>query len=494
MPHVLAQDLRDAVLQAAVSGGLTEKEAGDTNITEYYKSLIDNKASNVASKKWKKEFPVERIDNSEFEYDLGENWIWCYLGDICAIRGGKRVPVGRKLSDKATSQKYIRVADMKDHSVLLDGIKYLPDDLVDRLSLYTISKDDLYITVAGTIGDVGIIHDELDGANLTENADKIVFEKINKRWLLICLLSNGVQKQIKAATTQVGQPKLAIKRIQSLYIPLCPIEEQARIVAKVDELMAKIDEYEKIEKELTELQEAFPGNMKDAILQAAFSGGLTERCNEDSSVDEYLNDCRDKRLEYEKKYKEKKHKSLWEAGDYETPFDIPDDWRWAYVGDIFRHNAGKALNAKDTAGTKRKYLTTSNVYTDHFELDNLREMYYTDDEVEKCSVQKGDLLVLEGGDCGRTALWDLDESYCIQNHLHRLRLFGEGNIKYFFYLLSFYKDAGYTKGKGIAIQGLSANALHHIVIPIPPVEEQARIVDKLDQLLPLCEQLEKMAA
>ena len=71
MPHVLAQDLRDAVLQAAVSGGLTEKEAGDTNITEYYKSLIDNKASNVASKKWKKEFPVERIDNSEFKYDLG---------------------------------------------------------------------------------------------------------------------------------------------------------------------------------------------------------------------------------------------------------------------------------------------------------------------------------------------------------------------------------------------------------------------------------------
>ena len=178
-------------------GGLTKKEAGDSIITEYFKSLIDNKASNVASKKRKKEVPVERIDNSEFECDLGENWTWCYLGDICAIRGGKRVPVGRKLSDEATSQKYIRVADMKDHSVLLNGIKYLPDDLVDKLSLYTISKDDLYITVAGTIGDVGTIPDELDGANLTENADKIVFEMINKRWLLICLLSNGVQKQIK---------------------------------------------------------------------------------------------------------------------------------------------------------------------------------------------------------------------------------------------------------------------------------------------------------
>ncbi len=233
-------------------------------------------------------------------------------------------------------------------------------------------------------------------------------------------------------------------------------------------------------------------DLRLAVFQTAFSGGLTERCNEDSSVDEYLNDCRDKRLEYEKKYKEKKHKSLWETGDYETPFDIPDEWRWAYVGDIFRHNAGKALNAKNTAGIKRKYLTTSNVYTDHFELDNLREMYYTDDEVEKCSVQKGDLLVLEGGDCGRTALWDLDESYCIQNHLHRLRLFGEGNIKYFFYLLSFYKDAGYTKGKGIAIQGLSANALHNIVIPIPPIEEQGRIVAKIDELMAKIDEYEKI--
>ena len=119
-------------------------------------------------------------------------------------------------------------------------------------------------------------------------------------------------------------------------------------------------------------------------------------------------------------------------------------------------------------------------------------MYYTDDEVEKCSVKKGDLLVLEGGDCGRTALWDLDESYCIQNHLHRLRLFGDGNIKYFFYLLSFYKDAGYTKGKGIAIQGLSANALHNIVIPIPSIEEQARIVARVDELMAKIDEYEKI--
>ena len=209
-------------------------------------------------------------------------------------------------------------------------------------------------------------------------------------------------------------------------------------------------------------------------------------------MDEFLTECQHKRIEYEKAYKEKKHKSYGETVELETPFDIPDEWRWAYVGDVFRHNAGKALNAKNTAGTKRKYITTSNVYSDHFELDSLREMYYTDEEVEKYSVKKGDILVLEGGDVGRVALWNLDESYCIQNHLHRLRPFSEVNLKYFYYLLTFYKTTGFMRGKGIGIQGLSANVLHYIVIPVPSIEEQQRIVDKLNQFLPLCEQLDKL--
>ena len=235
------KDMRDSLLQAAMSGKLTCYEDGDTNIDTYIEDLVKNKEKNVKSKKWKKEFSVEHIDNSSFEYSLGNNWKWCYLGDICAIRGGKRVPVGRKLSEEPTSQKYIRVADMKNHSVISNTIKYLPDDLIEKLALYTISKNDLYITVAGTIGDVGVVPNELDGANLTENADKIIFENIDKQWLLTCLLSNVVQRQINEATTQVGQPKLAIKRIQSLSIPLCPLEEQKRIVEKLDKMLPLVD-------------------------------------------------------------------------------------------------------------------------------------------------------------------------------------------------------------------------------------------------------------
>lgn len=492
MPHVLAQDLRDAVLQAAVSGGLTEKEAGDTNITEYYKSLIDNKASNVALKKWKKEFPVERIDNSEFEYDLGENWIWCYLGDICAIRGGKRVPVGRKLSDEATSQKYIRVADMKDHSVLLDGIKYLPDDLVDKLSLYTISKDDLYITVAGTIGDVGIIPDELDGANLTENADKIVFEKINKRWLLICLLSNGVQKQIKAATTQVGQPKLAIKRIQSLYIPLCPIEEQSRIVARVDELMAKIDEYEKIEKKLTELQKAFPGNMKDAILQAALTGHLSETHYEDTAVISTIDNSIKTLSSY--KWKSKTDVSVTDVLELIGNPEIPDTWTWIKLKDIAYSYIGLTYSPANKSNDGTIVLRSSNIKNGKMDYTDIVKVNMNVPKNKICEV--GDILM-----CSRNGSKSLVGKVAVIDKPNMAFGAFMAIIKSQFnsYLFTFFNSYMFKKQMHLnssteTINQITQDMLWNCVVPFPPLEEQQRIVDKLDQLLPLCEQLEKSIA
>ena len=105
-----------------------------------------------------------------------------------------------------------------------------------------INKEDVCITVAGTIGRVGKIPPEIDGANLTENADRIVFSRLDQDWLILCLSSSEVQKQINRLTTTVAQPKLAIKRIQEFCIPLPPITEQNRIVDRLDKLLAVCDE------------------------------------------------------------------------------------------------------------------------------------------------------------------------------------------------------------------------------------------------------------
>ena len=173
------------------------------------------------------------------------------------------------------------------------------------------------------------------------------------------------------------------------------------------------------------------------------------------------------------------------------PFDIPDSWKWVRIGDLFQHNTGKALNSSDKNGRSYEYITTSNVYWNEFKLDQLKQMLFTDEELEKCSIRKGDLLVLEGGDVGRAAIWEYDFEMRIQNHIHRLRPYGQVIIKYIFYIFLLYKSIGYINGKGIGIKGLSANVLHNLLIPLPPLPEQKRIVAKIDELLPLVDRYEQ---
>ena len=168
----------------------------------------------------------------------------------------------------------------------------------------------------------------------------------------------------------------------------------------------------------------------------------------------------------------------------EVPFDIPDSWEWARLGELFQHNTGKALNASNRTGQLKQYITTSNLYWDRFELDNLKEMHFSESEVEKCTVIKGDLLVCEGGDIGRAAIWPNDYPMCIQNHIHRLRAYLPLCTRFFYYLFDLYKHAGWIGGKGIGIQGLSSNAIHSLLFPFPPLAEQYRIADAIDTMQP----------
>ena len=166
------------------------------------------------------------------------------------------------------------------------------------------------------------------------------------------------------------------------------------------------------------------------------------------------------------------------------PFDIPNSWEWVRLGELFQHNTGKALNAANHTGQLKQYITTSNLYWNRFELDNLKEMHFSESEVEKCTVSKGDLLVCEGGDVGRAAIWSYDYPMCIQNHIHRLRAYVPLCTRFFYFLFDLYKHAGWIGGKGIGIQGLSSNAIHSLLFPLPPLAEQYRIVDAIVTLQP----------
>ena len=234
-----------------------------------------------------------------------------------------------------------------------------------------------------------------------------------------------------------------------------------------------------------------PQELKNSILQLAIQGKLVEQRPEEGAGEALYRQIQAEKQKLICEGKIKKEKPLPEIAEDEVPFDIPESWKWVYIGDLFQHNTGKALNGSARNGTPLEYITTSNVYWNRFELSNLKTMHFTENEIEKCTVRKGDLLVLEGGEIGRAAIWDFDFPMRIQNHIHRLRSFFSLVTEYFYYIFYQYKNNGMISGKGIAIQGLSANTLHVLKVPLPPLAEQKRIVAKIEELLPLIDRYEK---
>lgn len=231
--------------------------------------------------------------------------------------------------------------------------------------------------------------------------------------------------------------------------------------------------------------------LKNSILQRALQGRLVDQNPADESAQKLLEQIRAEKKVMIKAGTIPKDKKMEDVTEDEQLFDLPESWIWTRMGELFQHNTGKALNGTNKDGEELTYITTSNLYWNRFKLENLKSMPFTESEVEKCTVTKGDLLVCEGGDYGRAAIWNYDFDMRIQNHVHRLRAYLPLCTEYFYYVINFLKGTGLIKGKGIAIQGLSSGALHNLAVPLPPLEEQKRIVAKIEELMPFVEQYAK---
>lgn len=232
-------------------------------------------------------------------------------------------------------------------------------------------------------------------------------------------------------------------------------------------------------------------DLRKAVLQAAIQGKLTQQLPEDGNAEDLYKAIQNEKQRLIKEGKIKKEKPLSEITEDDIPFDIPENWKWVYLGDVFSHNTGKALNQSNTEGILLPYITTSNLYWDGFVLDNLRSMKFTESEMDKCTIKQGDLLVCEGGDIGRSAIWPYAYEMRIQNHIHKLRAYVDVCTKYYWYVLYLYKLSELIGGKGIGIQGLSSNALHKLIIPLPPLAEQKRIVACVDNLMKKIDDMER---
>lgn len=237
--------------------------------------------------------------------------------------------------------------------------------------------------------------------------------------------------------------------------------------------------------------EAVP-TIRRLVLELAMRGRLVEQDHTDQPAQELLEAIRSQRAIAGQNQKSRRRV----VNPSPQKYDLPDSWIWVRFGDVAIHNSGKTLDKNRNTGALHSYLTTSNVYWGRFDLSNLRQMNIEDHELERCTVRRNDLLICEGGEAGRSAVWDSDQEMCIQNHVHRARFFA-GVSPYFAYW--FFEKLNATGEisefrKGVGITNMSGRTLAEIPMPLPPVEEQERIVAKITSLMGLCEQLEKRQA
>ncbi|MDY4832771.1 MAG: restriction endonuclease subunit S [Treponema sp.] len=459
-------------------------------------------------KKAKKPAPIvaSEIDEEEIPFEIPENWCWCRLGDICLVKGGKRIPAGCTLTDIDTGHKYIRVADMKNGSVIVNNVKYITDEIHEKIKAYKISKDDVYITVAGTIGDSGIIPDELDNANLTENADKLVlFNGINKYCLHFFLSSGFFQEQISDAITKVGQPKLAIIRIQNFLLPLPPLAVQNAIVETLEQVLPLVDVYENAIFQKEELKSALPDKVKKAILQEAITGKLTETWRKSATIKESGKQLLDRII------KERNAKALadWEESlkknpkakkpadivaseieEEEIPFEVPESWcwcRWGELSELIQYG----YNAPAKESGRIKMVRITDIQNGKVQWNTVPFCEISDTDIQIYQLRKNDILFARtGGTVGKSFLVDEEpENAVFAGYLIRTQYDDKKlNPKYMkmFMESQIYWDQLKNGTIATAQPNCNGQTLSKMILPLPPLEEQQEIVKKVEELLELC--------
>ena len=435
----------------------------------------------------------------EVPFDIPDSWEWVRVRNCTELFNGRAF----KPSDWAVmGLPIVRIQNLNDEKA---PFNYYDKSVEEDVHLY---GGELLFAWSGTPGTSFGAHIwRNQEAVLNQHIFKLLFDEtaLFKPYYMYAL-NQRVGSLIKAAHGSAGLQHVTRGVFESTLIPLPPFAEQIRIVEKLNVLFPIVDHYSSAYNNLNNLQSAFPEALKKSILQEGVQGKLVPQDPSDEPAEALLERIRaeKQRLIKEGKIKKDKHESVIfrrdnshyekldgveRCIDDELPFEIPESWEWVRLGTVFQHNTGKALNASNRDGEKLTYITTSNLYWDRFVLDNLKTMPFTDSEVDKCTVQQGDLLVCEGGDIGRAAIWESATPMRIQNHIHRLRAYVPVCTRFFYHLFYLYKGAGWIGGKGIAIQGLSSNAIHNLLFPLPPLHEQERIVSAIDTALSVVQKL-----
>lgn len=465
-----AQDLKNSILQLAVQGELVAQNPADEPASELLKRIQAEKVTALHAGIIKKDKKLPEIEEAELPYDTPDTWEWLRLGQLCQLLDGEKMS-GVKYP--YLEAKYLRG---KIEGTILESGKFVRKGtrliLVDGEN----SGEVFFATEDGYMG----------------STFKVLYipDAIYAPYVLYFLL---LKKQLfRNRKTGAAIPHLNKELFFNLLIPVPPFAEQERIVAKLEELLPFVSEYDKTEKRLSALNDEFPDKLRKSILQQAVQGKLTERDPSDEPASELLKRIQTEKAKLITEGKIKKEKALLPIAEDDCPFEIPGTWKWVKFGEIADLCLGKMLDKAKNQGNLHPYLRNVNVRWGFFDFEDILKMRFKDDEEERYSVKYGDLVVCEGGEPGRCAVWtDVSQTFRIQKALHRVRFIGDVDSFYAYRVFEYYASNGYFAKRftGETIKHLPGEVLKNIAFPLPPIAEQKRIVVRINELLEICDGL-----
>ena len=505
---VMLEKLR-AEKEAKIAAGEIKRNKNDSYIFKYTgtsgESKTDDNPEGLEHNRHYEKFADGRVKDIEDEipFAVPEGWAWCRLGEVCELKGGKRIPAGLSATKEKTSHIYIRVTDMKNNSISDEDLVYITDEIYEKIQRYTISKNDLYLTIAGSIGRVGIVPDKFDGMNLTENALKLTDISVDKKYLMLILNSPFVQDYFESTYHQVAMPKLSLVNASKTAIPLPPIAEQKRIVTAIEAIFTQID---LMEQNKADLQTAVK-QAKSKILDLAIRGKLVKQDPADEPASMMLEKLRaekeakiaagevkrDKNDSYiyrnptDNCYYEKFGGKSDICIDSEIPFELPANWQWTKLGRICDklvdgdHNPPKGIEEK----TEYIMVSSRNInYNTVEDLENVRYLTKEMFEAEnlRTNVAAGDILFTSVGSLGRSCIYDGSMNICFQRSVSILNTKVYNKYVKIFFDSNFYQNYVAEHATGTAQMGFYLQEMAESFIAIPPISEQKRIVTKVEEI------------
>lgn len=479
------QELRNSILQLAIQGKLVEQRPEEGTAEELYQQIQAEKQRLIVEGKIKKEKPLPEITEDEIPFDIPESWKWVRVGRITSLNPKNDL-------DDNLDVSFIPM------SFIADGFR---NQHTSQIRKWKEIKKDFTHFANGDIGIAkitpcfqnrkSVIFKDLEngfGAGTTElSIVRVLKDTLVREYLLWFFkteyfISNGV----RSFTGTAGQQRIHKDYLATCLIPLPPLAEQKRIVAKIEELLPYVDRYEKAWSKLEELNKRFPIDLEKSILQMAIQGKLVEQRPEEGTADELYQQIQAEKQRLIKEGKIKKEKPLPEISEDEIPFDIPESWKWVRLGEIISLLSGTDLKPEEYNDAQKgiPYITGASSLSSNGVLINR----WT--ETPRVIAHYGDvLLVCKGSGYGKTVICDIEQAH-IARQIMAIKHSENICMKY----IKLYLEANLTtikaSGQGV-IPGIDRGSVLNMLFPLPPLAEQKRIVAKIEELLPLCEKLKK---